>query len=267
MKGEAAGAGSSFLQTIVCHVRDQVAWRRRYVPTAQLKDSPLYDLPRQGFLSSLTRMARRCIIAEVKRASPSRGLIREDFDPVAIAMEYAASGATAISVVTEDRFFQGSLDYLRAVRRAISLPLLRKDFVVDAYQIAEARSSGADAILLIAAILTLSQLRDLHEQAQALTLDALVEVHNEAELDDALEAGARLVGINNRDLHTFEVDLAVSERLLRRVPSGVLAVCESGIGGIEDLRRLEKAGSRAFLIGETLMRAPSPGAKLAELLE
>lgn len=258
--------GTTFLAQIVSHVREHVAERKRRTPWAQLVDSALFHSPRIGFRAGLAAGTRRRIIAEVKRASPSRGLIRQDFDPVAIALEYAANGAAAISVVTEERFFQGSLDYLRAIRREVPLPLLRKDFVIDAYQIAEARSAGGDAVLLIAAILARTQLGELLEQARELSLDALVEVHSETELETALEARAQLIGINNRDLHTFEVDLSVSERLLRSVPAGVLAVCESGIGHVEHLRRLEAWGSRIFLIGETLMRAPSPGAKLAELL-
>jgi len=260
------GTGTTFLEQIVSHVRGQVALRRVRTPTDDLVNRPLYELPRRSFARSLASEVGRCIIAEVKRASPSKGLIREDFDPVAIARDYALNGATALSVVTEERFFEGSLDYLRAIREAVSLPLLRKDFIVDPYQIVEARSFGADAILLIATILKRTQLRELHEHARALSLDTLVEVHTEEDLDDALEAGVQVVGINNRDLHTFEVDLSVSERLLRKLPPGMLAVCESGIGSVENLQRLEKSGSHIFLIGETLMRAPSPGAKLAELL-
>lgn len=259
--------GATFLAQIVSHVRAHVAERKQCAPLAQLMDSAPFHSPRIGFRAGLAAATHRSIIAEVKRASPSQGLIRQDFDPVAIARDYAANGAAAISVVTEERFFQGSLDYLCAIRREVSLPLLRKDFVIDPYQLAEARSAGADAVLLIAAMLARAELGALLEQARELSLDALVEVHSEAELETALEARAQLIGINNRDLHTFEVDLSVSERLLRRVPAGVLAVCESGIGRVEHLRRLEASGSRIFLIGETLMRAPSPGAKLAELLE
>ena len=259
------GPGSTFLEQIVSHVRERVASARVQTPMKQLKNRPLYELPRRDFARSLSESGRR-IIAEVKRKSPSKGLIREDFDPVAIAKDYAANGAAALSVVTEERFFDGSLDSLSAIREEVSLPLLCKDFIVDRYQVVEARSFGADAILLIAAILGKAELWELHQHARALSLGTLVEVHTEEELDNALGAGAQVVGINNRDLHTFEVDLSVSERLLRHVPSGVLGVCESGIGSVEYLRRLERSGSHVFLIGETLMRAPSPGAKLAELL-
>lgn len=258
--------GSTFLTQIVSHVRARVASGRVQTPMGQLVNRPLYESPRRPFAGALDAKSGRRIIAEVKRASPSKGLIREDFDPVAIAQDYAANGAAALSVVTEERFFEGSLDFLSAIREVVSLPMLRKDFILDPYQLVEARSFGADAILLIATILGKTQLRELHEQARELSLEILVEVHTEEDLDSALEAGVQLVGINNRDLHTFEVDLSVSERLLRQVPSGVLAVCESGIGSVEHLQRLERAGSHVFLIGETLMRAPSPGAKLTELL-
>lgn len=261
-----AATGNTFLEQIVRHVREQVAMRRVQTPVDQLVNRSLYQSTRRGFARSLVLGSGRCIIAEVKRASPSKGLIREDFDPVAIAKDYAGNGAIALSVVTEERFFEGSLDFLGAIREEVSLPLLRKDFIVDAYQIVEARGFGADAILLIATILKKTELRELHEQARGLSLDTLVEVHTEEDLDNALEAGVQVVGINNRDLHTFEVDLSVSERLLRQVPPGVLAVCESGIGNVEHLQRLERAGSHVFLIGETLMRAPCPGVKLAELL-
>lgn len=259
-------AGNTFLDQIVRHVRERVASERVRTPLEQLMNRPLYELPRRGFARRLSSASGRQIIAEVKRASPSKGLIREDFDPVAIAKDYEANGAAAISVVTEERFFDGSLHSLSAIRGEVSLPVLRKDFIIDTYQMVEARSFGADAILLIATILGGTQLRELHEHAMALSLDTLVEVHTEDDLDRALAAGAQVVGINNRDLHTFEVDLSVSERLLRQVPSGVLAVCESGIGSAEHLCRLGKSGGHVFLIGETLMRAPSPGTKLAELL-
>jgi indole-3-glycerol phosphate synthase len=210
---------------------------------------------------------QRRIIAEVKRASPSKGLIREDFDPVAIAKDYANHGASAISVLTEERFFQGSLSYLEQIRGAVTVPLLRKDFMVDAYQLTEAKSYGADAVLFIAAMLDPSLMRELREQATALSLDALVEVHNEAELKAAIEAGAQMIGINNRDLKTFSVSLATTERLAPHVPAGMPAVCESGIDSLEQIRHVEQMGIHVFLIGEALMRVPQPGKKLGELLE
>ena len=228
-------------------------------------DRPLYHAPRRGFRQSLARPGRH-VIAEVKRASPSQGVIREDFDPVAIAVRYAASGATALSVVTEERFFDGSLLYLSQIRERVALPLLRKDFVLDPYHLVEARSFGADAVLLIAAMLDADVMASLHAEARTLSLDVLVEVHTERELETALAMDASLIGINNRDLRTFRVDLAVAEALLPRIPGSVVTVCESGIQDAAQVERLEAAGGRVFLVGETLMRAPDPGAKLAELL-
>jgi indole-3-glycerol phosphate synthase len=255
-----------FLATIVDHIKDRMEQRRRELPESALRERPLFHSPRRGFAKSLTGSSRR-IIAEVKRASPSKGLIRENCDPVAIAEDYASHGANAISVLTEERFFQGSLLHLEQIRSRVPVPLLRKDFIIDPYQLTEARSYGADAILFIAALLDPGRLKELREEATALSLDALVEVHTEQELEAAVRAGAQLVGINNRDLKTFEVNLATTEKLAPRVPVGVLAVCESGIDGMEQIRRVEKLGIRIFLIGESLMRAPQPGKKLRQLLE
>jgi indole-3-glycerol phosphate synthase len=208
----------------------------------------------------------RRIIAEIKRASPSRGLIREDFDPVAIGRDYANHGASAISVLTEERFFQGSLQDLEQVREAVGIPLLRKDFMIDFYQLIEAKSYGADAVLLIAAMLDPSFLCELREQATTLSLDSVIEVHTKKELEVAVKAGAPLLGINNRDLKTFEVSLSTTEKLAPLVPVGTPAICESGIESLEQIRRVEKWGIHVFLIGESLMRAPRPGKKLRELL-
>jgi indole-3-glycerol phosphate synthase len=254
------------LGTIVEHVKSQVEQRRRETPLSALRERPLFHTPRRSFTTSLTGSARR-IIAEVKRASPSKGLIREHFDPVAIAQDYASHGASAISVLTEERFFQGSLSTLEQIRRAVNLPLLRKDFIIDPYQLTEARSYGADAVLLIAALLDSSLLEELREQATALSLDSLVEVHTEEELNAAVKAGSQVVGINNRDLRTFEVSLATTEKLAPLVPVGTLTVCESGIDSVEQIRRVEGLGIRVFLIGELLMRAAQPGEKLRQLLE
>ena len=184
-----------------------------------------------------------------------------------VAKDYAGHGASAISVLTEERFFQGSLSYLEQIRGTVALPLLRKDFIIDPYQLTEARSYGADAVLFIAALLESSLLRELREQATALSLDMLVEVHTEEELNAAIKAGAKLVGINNRDLKTFEVSLATTERLAPLIPTGMVAVCESGIDTVEQIRRVEELGIHVFLIGEALMRAAQPGKKLKELLE
>jgi indole-3-glycerol phosphate synthase len=256
---------ADFLANIVEHVRAVVEQRQKQTPLASLHDRPLYHQPTRGFARCLSGGTRR-IIGEIKRSSPSKGLIRADFSPVVIARDYADHGASAISVLTEERFFQGSLTYLEQIKAAVTVPLLRKDFIIDSYQVTEARSYGADAILLIAALLDPSLLRELRETAAALSLDTLVEVHNQEELERALEARAEIIGINNRDLRTFQVSLATTEKLVPRVPAGTLIVCESGIDGAEQIRQVERWGIRTFLIGESLMRAPSPGEKLQELL-
>ena len=255
-----------FLAPIVEHVRSELEHRRRHIPVSVLCDRPLFHAPTRGFARSLTG-ANRHIIAEIKKASPSKGLIRADFDPAAIAKDYADHGASAISVLTEGRFFQGSLAALEEIRAAVSVPLLRKDFIVDSYQVSEARSHGADAILLIAALLESKLMRDLREQATELSLDTLVEVHDEQELESALQAGAQLVGINNRDLGTFKVDMGITEKLAHLIPAGIPAVCESGIESRDQIQRVESRGIHIFLIGESLMRAPHPGKRLAELLK
>jgi indole-3-glycerol phosphate synthase len=257
---------ADILATIADHVRGVVELRRHEAPFEALRDRPLFSLPTRGFAKNLAGAERR-IIAEVKKASPSKGLIRADFDPVAIAREYAAHGASALSVLTEERFFQGSLSDLEEIRAAVDLPLLRKDFTLDPYQIVEAKSCGADAVLLIAAMLDPQRMADLRAQAGELTLDTLIEVHTERELATAVEAGAEMIGVNNRDLRTFQVSLATTERLAPLIPAGTPAVCESGIDSIEQIRRAEQWGIHIFLIGESLMRAPEPGKKLAELLK
>ncbi len=199
------------------------------------------------------------LIAEVKKASPSAGVIAESFDPVTIAENYASAGAEAISVLTDEQFFQGKLEYLRDIREAVEVPLLRKDFTLDEVQIAESAANGADAILLIVAALEQEQLVRLLEAAALYQLDALVEVHTDSELDRALETEAKIIGINNRNLATFEVDLAVTERLSEEVPEGIVLVSESGIKTAEDVARVRACGVDAVLIGEALMRAQSGG--------
>ena len=205
------------------------------------------------------------IIAEIKRASPSAGLLRKDFDPVWIAAEYEKAGAAAISVVTEVKYFRGGLEILAGLRWTSRLPLLRKDFIIDPYQVVEARHANADAVLLIAALLTADELRALRGEVEGYRMEALVEVHNEIELGRALEAGATLIGVNNRDLRTFEVSLETCLKLAPKLPDGVVAVAESGIRSADDIRRLAGAGYRGFLVGEPLMRAESPGAALRSL--
>jgi indole-3-glycerol phosphate synthase len=205
-------------------------------------------------------------IAEIKRASPSAGLLRRDFDPAAIALEYGKAGAVGISVVTEATHFLGRLETLADLRWKSPLPLLRKDFIVDPHQIFEARHAGADAVLLIAALLNAASLRSLRQQTEDLGMDALVEVHDQRELERALEAGATFIGVNNRDLRTFEVSLETSLTLAPRLPGNILAISESGIRTATDVRRLADAGYKGFLVGESLMKAASPGAALQELM-
>ena len=257
---------AEILTTIAAHVRGVVERRRRETPSSALRDRALYGAPTRGFAHALTG-ARRHIVAEVKKASPSKGLIRSDFNPIAIAKDYAAGGASAISVLTEERFFQGDLQYLEQIHGAVTVPLLRKDFILDPYQIDEAKSYGADAVLFIAAMLEPNVMREMREQAGELKMDALVEVHTEQELAAAIEAGAQLIGINNRDLNTFKVSLGTTERLAPLVPQNTPAVCESGIDSLAQIRHVEKLGIHAFLIGEALMRASQPGQKLRELLQ
>lgn len=235
----------------------------RILETKQLEVKEL-RASRRSFRSAFS--SRPAIIAEVKKASPSRGLLTPSFDPAALAAAYEEGGAAALSVLTDREYFQGSLDDLRAARRATRLPVLRKDFILDETQIAQAFAAGADAILLIAAILDAPALRRLREFAETLALDVLVEAHDEAELDRAIESGATILGVNNRDLHTFEVSLETSLRLARRMPAGVVAVSESGIHTREDVQRLLDAGYSAFLVGEHLMKSPNPAAALRELL-
>jgi indole-3-glycerol phosphate synthase len=205
------------------------------------------------------------LLAEVKKASPSRGVLAASFDPVGLATAYADHGAAAISVLTDEKYFQGSLDLLVAVRAAVSVPLLRKDFTLDEYQLWESRAAGADAVLLIAAILEPPRLRDLHAGAKGLGLAALVEVHTAEELDVALRVGAGLLGINNRNLHTFETRLETTLALLPMIPPGPVVVSESGFVRSDDVRRVVAAGAHAVLVGEALVRAADVGAKVREL--
>jgi indole-3-glycerol phosphate synthase len=206
------------------------------------------------------------VIAECKRRSPSRGVLRADYDPAAVAREYESAGAAALSVLTEPTFFDGAPEHLTAVRAATTLPVLRKDFIVDPYQIFEARAIGADAILLIVSALKSSELRRLHVIARDMGLDVLVEVHDTAELETALKVGGTIVGVNNRNLRTLDVDIDTSQQIIDRIPSGVVAVAESGLRSGDDVIRLREAGYSAFLIGEHLIGQPSPGAALAEIL-
>lgn len=224
--------------------------------------------PARGFAAALRRPAGAPVrvLAEIKRASPSAGAIRAGADPAEIASEYHAGGAAAISVLTDEQFFGGHLGFLAKARARVPLPLLRKDFIIDRYQIAEARAAGADAILLIVAALEGAQLADLLATASLYRMDALVEVHDAVEADRALAAGASILGVNHRDLRTFTIDMSLTEQIAKRVPPSVVLVGESGIKTAADVRRLGDAGAHAVLVGETLMRAPSPRDALKELL-
>jgi len=262
----------TILDEILEHKRHEVAAARERVSADEMgRRAARCAEPTRGFRSALASAEAPAIIAEVKRRSPSRGEIRPDFDAVACASAYAEGGAAALSVLTDEYYFGGQLEFLAKIRREVSLPLLRKDFVIDPYQIDEARAAGADAVLLIVAALDPDALRALHEHAQGLGLDVLVEVHDEAELDVAMATGARLVGVNNRDLRTFEVDLGTTERLAARLAGAArrgeapLLVAESGISSHDDLRRLSGAGAKAFLVGESLMREPDLVAALNRL--
>lgn len=254
------------LDDILAYKRLEVDARRRAVPARALREAPLWGASRRGFAAALEALPAPAVIAELKRGSPSRGLLRPVYDPAGIARGYAAAGAAALSVLTDERFFGGALEHLALAREASHLPCLRKDFVVDAYQVDEARAAGADAVLLIAAAVAAAGGAELYAAAAEAGLDVLVEVHDARELEWAAAVGARLVGVNNRDLRTFEVSLATTERLAPRVPPGVLLVAESGIRSPADLRRMAAAGARAVLVGEAFMERPDPGAALAEWL-
>jgi indole-3-glycerol phosphate synthase len=255
----------TILDEILARKRDEIRAARAEVCDEDMSARAEAGPRPRGFRRALEAGAAPRVIAEVKRRSPSKGEIRPDFDPVACGKAYSEAGAAAISVLTDEHFFGGRLDYLGAIRAAADVPLLRKDFLVDAYQVDEARAAGADAILLIVAALEPERLRELQERASALDLDVLVEVHDEAELDVALASGAELVGVNNRDLRTFEVDLATTERLAASIPEDVLLVAESGIHEHGDIVRLERAGAGAVLVGESLMRQPDLGSALRRL--
>jgi indole-3-glycerol phosphate synthase len=258
------------LKQIVAHKREEVAAAKSAVSIDALKVriSEQEDAPR-GFerhLREAVASGRTAIIAEVKKGSPSKGIIRADFDPLQIAGIYRDNGATCLSVLTEERFFLGHLRYLSLIREAVALPLLRKDFICDQYQIYEARASGADAILLIASLLDLGRLREFHAVARDIKLDVLLEVHDEAEMETALQTDCTLIGVNNRNLRTFATDLGTTGLLARMLPAERLLVAESGIRNRDDIVRLHADGADAFLIGESMMREEDIGAKLQELL-
>jgi len=255
------------LRTIVAATERITAVRRERESCAALERRAAQASPAgDRFEHALAAQGRVNVIAECKRRSPSKGVLMTEYDPPAIAAKYERGGAAAISVLTEPTFFDGSLEHLRAVRAAVSLPLLRKDFIVDEYQLLEARAAGADAILLIVAALDQAALARLQARAADMGLAALVEVHDENELVRAIDAGARVVGVNNRNLRTLQVDVDASYRLAARIPRDVVAVSESGLQSPDDLERLSSAGYRAFLIGERFMTDPDPVAAIQALI-
>lgn len=257
---------STILERIVATKRGEIAAARQRCSERELEQLVAQAPAARDFFAALAAPGGIKLIAEVKKASPSKGIIRADFHPVEIAETYSAHGATCLSVLTDEPYFQGSLEYLRQIRAAVATPLLRKDFILDPYQLLEARAAGADAVLLIAECLDDCQLRSLHNRALELKLTPLVELYEPSNLPRVLDAGATLVGINNRNLHTFEVDLHHTLRLLEQIPDECLVVAESGIHSRDDVRLLESAGVDAMLVGESLMRQDDIGAAVDRLL-
>lgn len=254
------------LDKIMLYKREELPRRKREVAESDLRAALYLAPPPRDFVAAL-RQPGLSLIAECKKASPSKGVLRNGYDPVALARSYEAHGARAISVLTDIKFFQGKIEDLVAVRQAVKLPVLRKDFIFDSYQLIEARAAGADAILLIAALLKGNLLRDLRLEAEALGMQALVEVHDEEEVAHALESGAKVVGVNNRDLRFFEVDFETTARLRPFIPDTCVLVAESGIHTPEDVQRLAEMGADAMLVGERLVKAKDVGARVRELVE
>jgi indole-3-glycerol phosphate synthase len=258
---------SDILRKIIATKVEEVKAARAVTGTDEIAAMAADMAPARAFTQRIRMVmpAGSAVIAEIKKASPSAGIIRESFQPDQIAMSYESAGAACLSVLTDTRYFKGSNEYLQQARNACSLPVLRKDFVIDSWQVYESRALGADCILLIVAALGRSALLDLDGLAREIGLDVLVEVHNEEELDDALGTGASLIGVNNRDLHTFTTNLAVSERLRPLIPADRIMVTESGIHSLADVERLRQCGIHAFLVGEAFMRHANPGAALRTL--
>ena len=252
------------LDRILAHKAEELAHRRRKRPLLELRAAAEVAAPTRGFAAAVKRR-KPAVIAEMKRASPSRGVIREHFDPTTIAASYEAAGAACLSVLTDEAFFHGADEHLAKAKAAATLPALRKDFVIDEYQLFEARTIGADCILLIAAVLDPGQIASFSRLAGELGLDVLVEVHSASELDAALRSAPALLGINNRDLRTFDTSLETTLSLLTQVPEGTTVVTESGIRTREDVRRMRDAGVNVFLVGEAFMRASDPGSALRDL--
>lgn len=258
----------TILKKILSRKLEEVAERRDKKPLNELIDETAAQSPARGFIAALKTKVdagRAGVIAEIKKASPSKGVIRENFDPVTIAQSYERGGAACLSVLTDTDFFQGSDEYLVQARKATHLPVLRKDFIIDQYQIYEARALGADCILLIVAALNDEQLEQFHQLATTIGLDVLIEVHNASELERALRLGNPMIGINNRDLHNFHTSLETTFGLLPRIDDNCLVVTESGIHTIDDVRAMRGHNVHAFLVGEAFMKAEDPGRRLLEM--
>ncbi|HHT9120514.1 MAG TPA: indole-3-glycerol phosphate synthase TrpC [Candidatus Hypogeohydataceae bacterium YC41] len=254
------------LDEIYKHKLQEVDENKRRISLSKLERGLAGLPPTKDFEGAMRKDTVIKLIAEIKAASPSAGVLREGLDPIKLAQEYQSAGANAISILTDKRFFHGSLAHLEKVRKAVGLPLLRKDFIIDSYQLYEARVAGADAVLLIARLLDKKTIEDLIKLSPQLDLDCLVEVHTEEELKKVLDTPARLIGINNRDLDTFKVDLSTTLKLLPLIPGDRLVVSESGINTREDVIRLEKAGVKAVLVGEALVRSKDVTSRIRELL-
>ncbi len=261
-------AGADILDKILAHKVDEVAKRAQQTPLITLRERLRDTAPPRGFIDAIrarVQSGQAGVIAEIKKASPSKGLIRNDFDPQALARSYATGGATCLSVLTDERFFQGADEFLEQARSACSLPVLRKEFITDSYQLYESRVLGADCVLLIVAALDDELLQAFYRIAQDIGMDVLVEIHDAPELDRALRLEPTLLGINNRNLRTFDAHLSTTLDLLAEVPKQCTVVTESGIATRDDVRLMRDHGVDCFLVGETFMRAPDPGQKLAEL--
>ncbi|MGK2914118.1 MAG: indole-3-glycerol phosphate synthase TrpC [Porticoccaceae bacterium] len=258
----------TILRKILARKAEEVAERRAVTSLTALQEQIAAQSPPRGFVQAIRSCiasGKPAVIAEIKKASPSKGVIRADFDPVEIARSYERGGAACLSVLTDVDFFQGADDFLRQARGATRLPALRKDFTIDPYQLYEARAIGADCILLIVAALSPGRLSDLHDLAIAIGLDVLVEVHNAAELDLALQLSTPLIGINNRNLHNFYTSLETTFSLVDRIPAGRVVITESGVNTIDDVKALRGHGVKGFLVGEAFMRADDPGRRLLEM--
>ena len=262
------GSKSTILEEIIEHKKQAVSIAKQQLSLEDIEDQ-LKDCPGPRPFTSSLRSAvanqRAAVIAEIKKASPSKGLIRPNFDPIEHAKDYEVSGATCLSVLTDARYFKGSDRYLTEVKQASLLPILRKDFIIDPYQVAQSKLMGADCILLIVAALSRSQLQELAAYADQISIDVLIEVHNKAELDCALGLDNDLIGVNNRNLHNFETSLQTTLELKKYIPEDKLVITESGIHSVEDVELMNANGIYGFLIGETFMKAPKPGVKLKEL--